>query len=111
MKDYNKIDEEHGVLSLDDIQKTVTSVFQNYDISFCVLFGSYARGEAQEKSDVDLLVDTPVTGLRFYGLVESLREALHKKVDLLNLDSLKNNEELTKNVLREGIRIYDKNKK
>ena len=45
-------------------------------------------------------------GLKFYGIVEKLRLALHKKVDVLNLDQLKDNLELTNEILRDGIRIY-----
>ena len=50
------IDEEHGLLSLDEITNKVTMVLSKYDVSYCYLFGSYAKGEATEKSDVDLLV-------------------------------------------------------
>ncbi len=31
------------------------------------------------------------TGLKFYGLVEDIRTALHKKVDVLDINQLKDN--------------------
>ncbi len=100
------IDEEHGLLSLDEITNKVTMVLSKYDVSYCYLFGSYAKGEATEKSDVDLLVSTNVTGMAFYGLAEALREELHKKIDLLNLEQLNNNKELLNDILGKGIKIY-----
>ena len=94
----NPLDEEHGILSKEDIQEICSRVFSEYDVEFCYLFGSYAKGKATETSDIDLLVSTKTTGLRFYELTEKLREALHKKVDLLEMKQLLNNEDLLKEV-------------
>lgn len=103
---YNPIDEEHGILSLEEIEQICKSVFENYAISFCYLFGSYAKKTAREDSDIDLLIDTTVTGLRYYALVEDLRVALKKKVDVLDLKQLNQNDELLREVLKDGIKIY-----
>ncbi len=102
----NKMDEEHGILQREDIIRACSEVFADYDIDYCYLFGSYAKGKAAETSDVDLMISGQVTGLKFYGLVEELREALHKKVDLLDVKQLLNNEELLNEVLKSGIKIY-----
>ncbi|MBR1624565.1 MAG: nucleotidyltransferase domain-containing protein [Clostridia bacterium] len=102
----NVIDEEHGVLSTDVIKDIVREILPKYGVNFCYLFGSYAKGKATPLSDVDLLIDTDVTGLDFFGMVEELRQALRKKVDLLNFNQLNNNTELTKDILKEGIKIY-----
>lgn len=107
----NPIDEEHGILDLDYIVEKCNSVFAEYPVHYCVLFGSYAKGKATGSSDVDLLVSSDVTGLKFYGMIEKLRNALHKKVDVLSLEQLKDNLELTDEILKEGIRIYGQHKK
>jgi len=104
--DDRTIDETHGVLTLDEIKESVEEVLSEYPIDFVILFGSYARGEAIGRSDVDLLISTSVTGMKFFGIVERLRVKLKKKVDLLDLKQLNNNEKLLSNVLREGVRIY-----
>ena len=104
------IDEEHGIVSLEVIIERCSSVFELYDVEFCYLFGSYSRVEANERSDVDLLVSTTVTGMDFYGMTERLRQALHKKVDLLGLEQLNNNPVLLHDILKEGIKIYEKSK-
>ena len=57
-------------------------------------------------SDIDLLISTSITGMKFYDLVESLREGLKKKVDLLTLDQLNDNPELLNEILKDGIKIY-----
>lgn len=105
---YNYIDETHGVLSLNKVINIVTNVLKKYNVNYCYLFGSYATNEANEKSDVDLLIDTSITGMAFFGLAEELREALHKKVDLLNQAQLSNNPTLIKEILMKGLRIYVK---
>lgn len=102
----NFIDEEHGVLELADITKKCAVVFAQYDVNFCYLFGSYAKGKAIPTSDVDLLISANVTGLNFYGLVEELRTALRKKVDVLDMNQLKDNLQLTQEIFKDGIKIY-----
>ena len=104
--EINPIDEEHGILELEDIVLKCSKVFENYEVGFCYLFGSYAKGKANPTSDVDLLLSTKLSGLRFYGLVEELRSALCKKVDVLNIAQLKDNLELTEEILKDGIKIY-----
>ena len=101
-----KFDETHGVLSVETIKKICAEVFANYAIEYCYLFGSYAKDKATTESDIDLLVDTETTGLAFYGLIEALREALGKKVDVLNQAQIKDNFALTQEILKEGIKIY-----
>ena len=101
------LDEEHGILTMADIKKACKEVLCGYQVKYCVLFGSYAKGLATEHSDVDLLISTDITGLRFYGIAERLREALHKKVDLLDLRQLTDNRELLDEILKDGVRVYE----
>ena len=81
-------------------------VFKDYPVHYCILFGSYAKGKATETSDLDLLISSDVKGIKYYGMVEKLRNTLHKKIDALNLEQLKDNLELTNEILKDGIRIY-----
>ena len=106
LQKINAVDEEHGILTIEQITKICNEVLDAYQVEYCYLFGAYAKGKATESSDVDLLVSTETTGLRFYEMAERLRENLHKKVDLLDAKQLVNNEKLIHEVLKEGIRIY-----
>ena len=103
------ITEEKGLLTIAQIQEKVNALFEaeyKDQIDFCYLFGSYAKGLANEKSDVDLYVSSSLTGLRFVGLIEKLRQTLHKKVDLIRSSELNNNIELVNEIMKGGIKIY-----
>lgn len=99
-------DETRRVLSIKEIQKACEQVFSKHEVEYCYLFGSYGKGNAREDSDIDLLISTEISGLEFYGLVEELREALRKKVDVLDLGQLKNNKQLLNEILRDGVKVY-----
>ena len=106
LEKINLLDEEHGILSIEDIKRKCEKVFSNYEVKFCYLFGSYAKDKALPTSDVDLLISADVHGLKFFGLVEELRTALKKKVDVLDINQLKNNIELTEEIFKDGLKLY-----
>ena len=104
-----EITEDKGILSIEDIKNKLTSLFDNEykdEIDFCYLFGSYAKGTPKENSDVDLYVSSSLTGLRFVGLIEKIRQTLHKRVDLIRSSELNNNIELVNEIMKGGIKIY-----
>ena len=107
LEKYVVLDEEHGILTLDEIKQGCKAVLDEYDVKYCILFGSYAKGTATEKSDVDLLISTDIVGLKFFGIAERLRETLHKKVDLLDLRQLADNQALIDEILKDGVRVYE----
>ena len=106
LEEYGFVDETHGILSVEQIKDVCKNVFSDYDIEYCYLFGSYAKGKATEKSDVDLLIATSISGMRFYDLVESVREELKKKVDVLKSEQLNGNPDLMNEILKDGVKIY-----
>ena len=92
-----EITETKGLLSIEYIRSALKELFDREypnQIEFCYLFGSYAKGYAKENSDVDLCVSTELTGLKFVGLSEAIRNVLHKKIDLVRFSNLDNNIEL-----------------
>lgn len=106
LSQINPIDEEHGIVDLEYISRKCSEIFDKYKINFCYLFGSYAKGKAKDDSDVDLLISTEIKGLKFFGLVEEIRNSLHKKVDVIEVAGLKDNVELLEEILKDGIKIY-----
>ena len=106
LKEYGLVDEENGLLSIEDIKRGCSRVLEHYAVECCYLFGSYAKGRASEKSDVDLLIVTEITGLEFFGLVEDLRTALKKRIDALNYKQLVNNSDLIGEILKDGVKVY-----
>lgn len=70
------------------IAKSLSAVFSSYPaVKRAVLFGSYAKGKAGQNSDVDVLVDSGLTGLRFVGMIEDIRQAVgDREVDVLDCE-------------------------
>ena len=107
--DAYEITETKGILTLESIKTSLGNLFDGQfpgKIEFCYLFGSYAKGYATMSSDVDLCVATSLSGLDFVGLSESIRIALHKRVDLGRLDTLSNNRDLLGEIMKDGIKVY-----
>jgi predicted nucleotidyltransferase/DNA-binding XRE family transcriptional regulator len=102
---YQPFTETKGILSLKEIKTLTATVLAKHPVSFCILFGSYAKGTPREDSDVDLLILTSEKGLAFYGLVEELRQTLHKKIDLLDANEINENKTLLLEILTTGIRL------
>ncbi|MBQ9610185.1 MAG: nucleotidyltransferase domain-containing protein [Lachnospiraceae bacterium] len=106
LSSVNPIDEEHGILELEEIVEKCRNVFEQYDIEYCYLFGSYAKKKAKPTSDIDLLISANIKGLKYFELIEKIREALNKKIDALDINQVKDNFELVQEILKDGIKIY-----
>ncbi len=71
------------------VQETVSSLGAQYGAEGIYLFGSFARGDADENSDIDLrIIRGTIRGWALGGLLEDLEDSLNKKVDLLTTGSL-----------------------
>jgi hypothetical protein len=76
------------ILKREQIQETVRNFFAEKPVRKVWLFGSYARGDADETSDVDVLIDFEKdarVGLRYFLWHEELAALLKKKVDIVSL--------------------------
>lgn len=74
-----------SILEMSEIRSRLIPIFVEHGIRRAILFGSYAKGCATKYSDVDIYVDSGLTGLRFFfGLVEDVNEALGIPVDLID---------------------------
>lgn len=75
------------ILTKDQIKKTIETYFAEKPVKKVWLFGSYARGDADENSDVDVLVDFEKgakAGIRYFLWNEELGDLLNKKVDVVS---------------------------
>ena len=74
------------VLTIDEIKKRIRPVCEKYNVKELFLFGSYARGEATEDSDVDfrLISGRDIDLFKMVGLRLDLEEVLEKEVDLIS---------------------------
>lgn len=72
-----------------DIQRIVSPIAARYGVDKVYLFGSYARGNSTESSDIDLRIDKGrVKGLQMAFLLTDLEDALRRPVDLLSSAAL-----------------------
>jgi predicted nucleotidyltransferase/DNA-binding XRE family transcriptional regulator len=106
---YEPYTEEKGVYPVKELTEIISGVAKSHpegQIAFLYLFGSYAKGKANEKSDVDLLFDGSLKGLDLIGFEGELADALHKKVDLIKIDSILKKPDFLSEIISTGIKIY-----
>lgn len=75
---------------LEELKGEIADILARHDIHRASLFGSYATGEANPDSDIDILVDFKgeKSLLDLVALKLEMEEALQRKVDVLTYDSL-----------------------
>lgn len=73
------------VPKLEDYIPRLQAYFKDKPVLRAYVFGSFARGEQTEESDLDILVDLdyPV-GMRFFDMTAELTEMFDRKVDLVS---------------------------
>lgn len=95
------------VYSIEEIKNLVQPVAQRYGVERVAVFGSYARGEATPRSDVDLHIDSG--NLRGYfklaGFHRELEGALNLPVDVLTTGAL--DEQFLRRIKKEEIVVYE----
>ena len=99
------------IYSIHELRSIVAPIAMRHNVQSVYLFGSYARGSATGKSDVDLCVDAPqLKGMFALGaLYADLEEALQKKLDLITTSSLKYNTDgqFIENIRKDRVLLYE----
>ncbi|MFA5576552.1 MAG: nucleotidyltransferase domain-containing protein [Tissierellaceae bacterium] len=96
------------MLSVDEIKKVIIDISKKYGVKKVILFGSYARGDENTNSDIDLRIDKgEIKGLfELSGYRLDLEERLSVKVDVLTTESL--SPDFLEGIKGEEIIIYEK---
>ena len=104
------------IYTIEQLKEKIAPVALKYQLPAVFVFGSYARGDATEDSDVDFLVDRTGTQLRglfaMGGLYNDLEEAVGKTIDLVTTCALEDKSTLERtpwfveNLNRERVQIY-----
>ena len=73
------------IYTIDDIRNKTTPIAKEFGVSRMSLFGSYARGEATDSSDIDLYIDRGKLSnlLQYFAFVDELEKVLHCHVDVV----------------------------
>lgn len=95
------------VFSLDEIYRISKPIAEKYGIAKLYIFGSYARKEATDSSDIDLLIDKGDIRnlLDYFAFVSDLENGFGKHVDVVTVTC--NDKEFVKRVMEEAILIYE----
>jgi len=79
------------IYTIEEIRAKIKPVAKKYDVKEMYLFGSYARGEADENSDLDFAVqdeNTRLMGTDFFGFEEELEDVFGTAIDLISINSV-----------------------
>lgn len=102
------------MLTTEEIKQTVTEYFKDKPVKKVYLFGSYARGEADQDSDVDLLIDLDHgkgVGWQTFIWFEEIEKLLKIKTDIIsNVEKPEHtsNWKLIERINRDKVLLYEK---
>ena len=98
---------DKNIVPLENITALVKPLAEKYHVREIYLFGSYARGEADEDSDMDFLVfggeGFKLTSILALG--EDLRAVLKKKVDVFEIREINQDSEFFRTIMREKVLV------
>ena len=92
--------------TIPELRDALRPIFAEHGVRSAVLFGSYSKGQATERSDVDLLVDSGLRGLAFFGLLEGIVSALDAPVDLIDVSQVERGSLIDREIRQSGVQIY-----
>ena len=97
------------IYSIDDIKSVLNEVLKNTEVSKAILFGSYAKNNQTENSDIDLLIDSngKLKGLKFFSIIDLIREKFNKEVDVIEKSEINKNSRIEKEINKTGVVLYE----
>ncbi|MCX6750079.1 MAG: nucleotidyltransferase family protein [Candidatus Pacearchaeota archaeon] len=99
-----KLNPEKKLKALKELIPRIIEVLKKNNVKKAGIFGSYARGEEEKDSDIDILIEPPKgIGFGFAGIEIQLTKALKKKIDLVSYNGL--SPYLRDNILNQEIKI------
>lgn len=98
------------VYTISEIKSILEKILRNMPVYSVVLFGSYAKNEADKNSDLDLIIDTKETlmGFKLYSLITMIEEAFNKQIDAFEKSEIINNSKIDEEIKKTGVIVYEK---
>ena len=93
--------------TVSQLESLLRPVFERNGVRRATLFSSYAKGGASPASDVDLMVDSGLRGLAFFGLLEDVCQSLGCDVDLIDSTQILPDSRVAQEIRRTGVVIYE----
>ena len=95
------------VYTIEEIKSIVIPIAKNYKIASISLFGSYAKGKATDKSDMDFIIEKgDLIGIKYFSLLNELEKALNCKIDLITTGF--SNKEFLNKIKKDEVLIYER---
>ena len=93
--------------TINEIRNKITPIAKEYGIGKMSLFGSYARGEAKDDSDVDFYIERGrlKSLLQYFAFVDELENALHCHVDVVTTGI--EDKQFLSEIMQEGVLLYE----
>jgi len=98
--------------SLDLLSKAISPIADELGLQRVIVFGSYARGEQSESSDIDLVIDSggALKGGKLFSAIYKIDNVIPLNTDIFELSEVKNPSETYSAIMREGVVIYERNR-
>ena len=96
------------MLTIEEITNKLKPIFSSKNIDKAILFGSYVKNKATVLSDVDLVIDSDITGMPYMSLLIEVEDILGCDVDLIPRRSIDRDSKIYQNIEAEGVLIYEK---
>lgn len=90
-----------------EIESIVKMLLKKYHADYAILFGSYARGDATEDSDIDIIVfgGENFSAINIFAFGEDMREITKKNVDAFEIREVNQDSEFYRRIMSEGVKI------
>ena len=106
LQQYHKTRDSKPLYSISEIKQVLSPIFKKHKVKKAILFGSYVKGTADSRSDIDIVVDTDLKGLAFYGLLGEAADSLRFPLDLIERRQIEKGSDFEKEIQKTGVTIY-----
>lgn len=96
-----------AILTIDEIKAMLAPIAEKYCVEAILLFGSYAKGSADGKSDVDLIVfgGSEFHPTDIFAMAEEIRAALRKQADVYEIREIDPGTPFYDTIFQEGVYV------
>lgn len=95
------------IYSIEEIKYIIVPILKKSDIRRAILFGSYAKGQATSRSDIDIFIDSDgkLNGFNFFIVYNEIENSLNKKVDLIEAIDVEEESEIYNEIEKYGVEL------
>ena len=98
------------IYTIDEIKEILKEILKDEPVYKVILFGSYAKGEATSKSDLDFIIDTKETlrGFALLSVICKIEDKFRKDIDCFEKYEIIKNSRIDKEIQKTGVVVYER---